>query len=110
MGGMSTDENSFLKKKQLICSLLTLNLLKFEYQRELETLVVQTFNDKGSSCLQEVTNVKAFNLSSTFAKMKFKELDERENYPWIMLVNSIIPANLTFPCIIVFVNSYLVQS
>jgi len=49
---------AFFKKKEPIGFLLTLNLLKFEYQRELETLVVQTFNDKGSFCSQKVTNVK----------------------------------------------------
>jgi len=49
---------AFYKKKDIKCLLLTLKLLKFEYQRELETLVVQTFNDKGSFCSQKVTNVK----------------------------------------------------
>ena len=49
---------AFSKKKEHMCSLLTLNLLKFEYQRELETLVVQTVNDESSFCSQKVTNVK----------------------------------------------------
>lgn len=38
---------------------------------------------------------KAINLSSIFARMKFKELDVERNHSWIMLVNSIIHANLT---------------
>lgn len=28
--------------------------------------------------------------------MKFKELDAKKNCPWIMLINSIKPENLTF--------------
>ena len=57
--------------------LLTVFRLKFEYQKELETLVVQkpsmlpiTLN------LLSFFNVKIGYLNSTFARMKFKELDE----------------------------------
>jgi len=32
--------------------------------------------------------------------MKFKELDEKKKYLWIMLINSIVRAKLTFFCMI----------
>jgi len=47
---------------------------------------------------------QAINQNSIVAKLKFKELDEGRQRPWIMLVNSIIPAKFTFTCIIVLVG------
>jgi len=57
---------------------LTLTTLKLEEQKELETLVVQAVNDKNTSLLGKSLTYEVFNLSSIVAKLKFKELDERE--------------------------------
>lgn len=84
-------------------------MLKFEEQKELETLVVQTINNGDFFFKRKALNIIIACLNSIFARGKFKELDEKKYNLWIMLLNSTQHANLTIICIIVgfIFRSYL---
>jgi len=71
-------------------------LLKLVKQQELVFLLVKHSTLVYGCFFEQRAKAKSTNLNITIAKFKFKKLGEVNYCLWIMLVNSIQRANLTF--------------